>query len=242
MSVASLTPARPPQWNWWSHHPPAAAWRRVAGAPVPGGTLLGGWLLALAGHLVVGAGAALLLGADLGTVGWSVLHTGIAGWSGLSIGNAGVLTAAICLAVGLLAGWRPTAVVVLAAVVGAGSMDAVAAALPSVHGPSQWAMVVTGSLVMAVGTGTYLAAGVGECAHDVPLMLLRRSGLPLGAAALVVTGATTLAGLGLGGRVGPASLVVLAVLTAMVPKVARRVERHVQSWVTVVELTRLPVV
>lgn len=221
---------------------PGPTWRRVAAQPVRGGAPVGSWLLAVAGQFVIATGAALLLGADLGAVGWDVLHAGIAGLSGLSIGHAGLLTALVCLAVGALAGWRPTAMVVVAALVGAVSVDAVAGALPVAHGLWRWAMAMTGSIVLAAGAGTYLAAGVGESAHDVPLALIRRSGLPLGAAALGVTALTTGLGLVLGGPVGPASPVIAAVLTGVVPKVVRRVERHVQSWVPVVEVTELPVV
>lgn len=256
MSVVSPAPVRPPRWPWRPPFPPPTGlqvidgrsstpvvlgrpgrwpgaqplWHRFAARRLRGDTLLGSWVLAIVGHVVVGAGVALMLGADLGLVGWSVLHAGIAGLSGTSVGNAAVATAVLCLAVGVLTGWRPTTMVIIAAVVGAVLVDVVGGVLPVVHGLWRWCMVLSGALVVGTGTGVYLGAGVGACAHDVPFALLRRSGLSVGTAALTVTVATTVLGLVLGGPVGPASPAIAAVMTGVVPRMVRRVEAHVRAW------------
>lgn len=157
----------------------------------------------VAGLVACGTGLALMVLADLGLGPWEVLHQGLSRHTGIPIGTVGILVGFV-----VLLGWlplrQPPGVGTLTNVVLIGvTIDAVLAVAPVPQAvPLRWACLGVGVLLVGIGSGLYIGAGLGPGPRDGLMtgvaarghsLRLARTGLELGA---------LVAGWALGGTVG----------------------------------------
>lgn len=157
----------------------------------------------LAGILLLGAGIAPVIDAELGVAPWDVLHQGLAEVTGLSFGAVVVLVGLV-----VLLAWIP-----LRQRVGLGTVvntltvgfvvNGVLAAIPDVHHLGvRWAMLLGGIVVSAMGMALYIGAGLGPGPRDGLMTAIAARGHPLWAVRTVIEVAALGIGLALGGDVG----------------------------------------
>ncbi len=161
----------------------------------------------LVGITLLGGGIALMLRAKLGLSPWDVLHQGIASQLGLSVG-----TVVIGLGVLILITWIPLhqrfgiGTIINTLVVGL-ILNAVFDALPTPH--ALWvrtAFMVGGVVCVGVGTGCYIAAGLGPGPRDGVMTAVAARGYPVWAVRTVMEVSALGLGLLLGGDVGVGTL------------------------------------
>ena len=157
----------------------------------------------LFGILLLGAGIALVLQAELGVAPWDVFHQGIADRTGLSFGLVTVLVGLL-----VLLAWIP-----LRQRMGLGTIvntltlgfviDAGLAAIPHVESlPVRWGMLLGGIVLGAAGMALYIGAGLGPGPRDGLMTAVAARGHPLWLVRTVIELAVLVAGLALGGDVG----------------------------------------
>ncbi len=161
----------------------------------------------LVGITLLGAGIALMLRAKLGLSPWDVLHQGIATQLGISVG-------AVTIGVGvlILLLWIPlhqrfgVGTVINTIVVGL-ILDVVYDLLPTPHG--LWlrsASMVAGIVIVGVGTGCYIAAGLGPGPRDGVMTAIAARGYPVWIVRMVMELTALVFGVLLGGDVGVGTL------------------------------------
>jgi uncharacterized membrane protein YczE len=170
-----------------------------------------------AGSLVTGLflfalGIVLLLESELGLSPWDVLNQGVAERTPLSFGMANVAIALVVLVVAWALGARigpgtvSNAVLIGLFVDGLLEVEAVAGLSEQALGV-RIALMVAGILVIGVGSGFYIGAGLGAGPRDsLMLVLTRRTGIRLGVVRAGLEVAVTVAGFALGGTVGIGTL------------------------------------
>jgi uncharacterized membrane protein YczE len=170
-----------------------------------------------AGSLVTGLflfalGIVLLLESELGLSPWDVLNQGVAERTPLSFGTANVAIALVVLVVAWALGARigpgtvANAVLIGLFVDGLLEVEAVARLSDQALGV-RIALMVAGILVIGVGSGFYIGAGLGAGPRDsLMLVLTRRTGIRLGVVRAGLEVAVTVAGFALGGTVGIGTL------------------------------------
>ena len=157
----------------------------------------------MAGLVLCGVAFACEVQADLGLDPWDVLHQGISDRTGISIGRVSVLVGLV-----VVVGWIPLrqrlgiGTIANAIVIGS-TMDVVIPLLPEADDAlTQWALLVTGLVLVGPGIGLYIGARLGPGPRDGimtglaergPSIRLVRTGIELSALA---------AGWALGGTVG----------------------------------------
>ncbi len=155
------------------------------------------------GILLLGAGIALVLEAELGVAPWDVFHQGIADRTGLSFGLVTVLVGLV-----VLLAWIP-----LRQRMGLGTIvntltlgfviDAGLAIVPHVESlPVRWAMLLGGIVVSAAGMALYIGAGLGPGPRDGLMTAVAARGHPLWLVRTVIEVGVLVAGLAFGGDVG----------------------------------------
>ncbi len=157
----------------------------------------------LAGLVSCGVGFALMVLADLGLGPWEVLHQGISRHTGIPIGTVGILVGFV-----VLLGWAPLrqrpGVGTLSNVVLIGlTIDAVLVVAPQPEVTTiRWACLLVGVLLVGIGSGLYIGAGLGPGPRDGLMTGLAARGYSL---RLVRTGielGALVGGWALGGTVG----------------------------------------
>jgi uncharacterized membrane protein YczE len=162
----------------------------------------------VAAHPPVAAALALLIRSRLGAAPWDVFHVGLARVSGISVGSASTLTAIAAVLIARAVGVRPGLGTMVNALGLGFCVDAALAILPSA--PSLLASVLNlalGILLLGLGTGLYLSAGLGSGPRDSLMVALsRRRGWTTGRARLVIELSALGLGLLLGGQAGVGTL------------------------------------
>lgn len=121
----------------------------------------------LTGLVTMGAGIGLMADADLGLGPWDVLHQGLAERTGLTLGMLNILVGAAVLALWIPLRQRPGIGTVLNVVIIGLVVDATLAVLPELDVLAvQVAAMVGGVVLMGVGSGLYIGAGLGPGPRD----------------------------------------------------------------------------
>ena len=164
------------------------------------------------GLFLFAAGIVAMLESELGLSPWDVLNQGISEHTPLSFGTANVVVALIVLvaAWGLGARIGP-GTIANAVLIGlfvdllqrVGAIDRLSAEPLGVR----VALMVGGILVIGLGSGFYIGAGLGAGPRDsLMLVTAARTGLRIGLARAVLEVAVTVVGFALGGTVGIGTL------------------------------------
>lgn len=121
----------------------------------------------LFGLLLFGVGITLLIRSDLGAAPWDVFHTGVNELTGISTGNVIIITGVLLLLLWIPLHERPGLGTILNAVVIGIVVDI---ALPIIGETEllipRLAMMLGGVVVVAVGSGFYIGAGLGPGPRD----------------------------------------------------------------------------
>jgi uncharacterized membrane protein YczE len=121
----------------------------------------------LTGLVTMGAGIGLMADADLGLGPWDVLHQGLAERTDLTLGILNILVGAAVLALWIPLRQRPGIGTVLNVLIIGLVVDATLAVLPDLDAlPVQVAAMVGGVVLMGVGSGLYIGAGLGPGPRD----------------------------------------------------------------------------
>jgi uncharacterized protein len=162
----------------------------------------------LLGLLLFAAGIVLLLESDLGLSPWDVLNQGVSEHTPLSFGLSNIAVAVVVLAGAWALGARigvgtvANALVIGLLVDGLRFIDAVDN-LSLQPLSVRIAMMAAGIVMIGVGSGFYMGAGMGAGPRDsLMLVLSRRSGTRIGIVRAAIEIAVTVVGFFLGGTVG----------------------------------------
>jgi len=157
----------------------------------------------LLGVVLLGAGIAPVVRAELGLAPWDVFHEGVADVTGISFGVVTVLVGAV-----VLLAWIPLrqrmglGTIVNTLLVGL-TIDVVLSWIPHVDALGiRWAMLLGGTVLTAAGMALYIGAGLGPGPRDGLMTAVAARGHPLWLVRTVIEVAALAAGLALGGDVG----------------------------------------
>jgi len=162
------------------------------------------------GLVLFGFGLALMVIADLGLSPWDVFHQGVAQRTGIPIGTVVIITGLL-----LLIAWIPLrerigiGTIANAIVIGV-TLDAALFLLPERIDllVARWAAMLVGVLIVAIGSGYYIGAGLGPGPRDGLMTgITRRTGQSLGLVRAVLEVGVLILGWTLGGTVGVGTLV-----------------------------------
>jgi uncharacterized membrane protein YczE len=162
------------------------------------------------GLVLFGFGLALMVIADLGLSPWDVFHQGISQRTGIPIGTVVIITGLL-----LLVFWIPLkerigiGTIANAIVIGL-TLDLFLLILPDQLDvlAVRWLSMLLGVLLVAIGSGFYIGAGLGPGPRDGLMTgITRRTGYPLGLVRGVLEIGVLIIGWLLGGTVGVGTLV-----------------------------------
>jgi uncharacterized membrane protein YczE len=163
----------------------------------------------IVGLVLFGVGIAMMVIADLGLAPWEILHQGISVNTGIPIGTVGIVTGILVLLLWIPLRERPgigtIANVLLIGIV----IDLTLWVAPDRVDAAwqQWALLVGGTLVIAVGSGLYIGAGLGPGPRDGLMTGLGARGIPIGLARAFIEVSVLIGGWALGGTVGIGTVV-----------------------------------
>jgi uncharacterized membrane protein YczE len=157
----------------------------------------------VAGLAVFGVGIALIIDADLGAAPWDVFHTGVSDLTGLPVGTVIILTGLALLVLWIPLRETPGLGTLLNAVEIGLVVDLV---LPLVPEPqllgARFVMMLSGIVVIAIGSGLYIGSGLGPGPRDGLMTGLARRGISIRTARTAVELTALTFGVLLGGAVG----------------------------------------
>lgn len=161
------------------------------------------------GLVLFGFGIALLVEAELGLAPWEVLHQGISINTGIPIGTVGIITGLLVLVLWIPLGERLGIGTVLNVVLIGVVIDLTLWLSPieTLETWQQWALLVAGTCIVAVGSGFYIGAGLGPGPRDGLMTGFARRGIPVGAARAGIEITVLVIGWLLGGTVGIGTVV-----------------------------------
>lgn len=157
----------------------------------------------LLGLVLFGLGIAVMVRADLGLGPWDVLHQGVSRRTGIPIGTVGILTSLVVLVLWLPLRERPGLGTVLNVFVIGATVDLALLALPTIDAlVVRWLLLLSGPVLVAVGSGYYIGAGLGPGPRDGLMTGLARRGWRVGGARTAIEASALLIGWLLGGTAG----------------------------------------
>jgi uncharacterized membrane protein YczE len=155
------------------------------------------------GLAVFGVGVALLIHAELGAAPWDVLHDGLSELTGLSVGVLIILTGVATLGLWVPLRERPGLGTVINAVMIGLIVQGVLPLLPDDQPlAARTGVMFLGIMLIAVGSSTYIGAGLGAGPRDGLMTGLARQGISIRTARTLIEVAVVAAGLVLGGSAG----------------------------------------
>ncbi len=162
----------------------------------------------LVGLVLFGVGIASMVRADLGLSPWDVLHQGVAGRTALSIGTVSILTSVAVLLLWVPLRERPGIGTLLNAVLIGLVVDLTLWVVPPVAAlPPRIALLVAGPVLVGIGSGFYIGAGLGPGPRDGLMTGLARRGLAVGPVRAGIEVSVLVLGWLLGGTVGIGTVV-----------------------------------
>jgi uncharacterized membrane protein YczE len=161
-----------------------------------------------AGLALYGLSIALLARSALGLMPWSVLDQGIARSTGISLGASSIVVGVVVLLAWVPLRQRPGLGTVSNVLVIGIALDASLAVLPEVSSwPGRAVLVVAGVGLNAVATAAYIGVRLGPGPRDGLMTgLVRRTGRSVRAVRTTIEVVVVLAGVALGGTLGPATV------------------------------------
>ncbi len=121
----------------------------------------------LIGLGLFGVGISMLIDSDLGAAPWDVFHTGLSDITGASVGTIVILVGLALLLLWIPLRQRPGLGTLLNAVVIGVVVDATLPRIPDIDSlVGRAALLVGGVVVVAVGSGCYIGAGLGPGPRD----------------------------------------------------------------------------
>jgi uncharacterized membrane protein YczE len=155
------------------------------------------------GLALFGVGIALVIAADLGAAPWDVFHTGMSDLTGIPVGTVIILTGIALLLLWIPLDERMGIGTVLNAVEIGVVVDLVLPRLPdSGPFPARLAMMVGGVVVVAIGSGFYIGAGLGPGPRDGLMTGLAKRGWSIRVARTGIEVTVLVVGVALGGAIG----------------------------------------
>ncbi|HEX9853936.1 MAG TPA: hypothetical protein VGC47_01300 [Acidimicrobiia bacterium] len=158
----------------------------------------------LVGLVLFGIGLALMVASELGLAPWEVLHQGISFHTGISIGAVGIITGFI-----VLLAWLPIRerfgmgtvlnVIVIGVVIDA-TLWALPETLPGLG--TRWVALLGGIVIIGIGSGFYIGAGLGPGPRDGLMTGIARRGHRVAKVRTIIEITALGAGWLLGGTVG----------------------------------------
>lgn len=161
----------------------------------------------LGGIVLLGSGIALMVRARLGLSPWDVLHQGISNQTGIDFGTVVILVGAAVLVAWIPLRQRLGVGTVLNTLLVGLVADGVLRLVPT-PGPLEPRVVllVGGVIVVGLGTGMYIGAGLGPGPRDGLMTAISARGAPIWAVRTVLEVCALGAGWILGGDVGVGTL------------------------------------
>jgi len=181
----------------------------------------------VAGLALFGIGISLLIDANLGAAPWDVFHTGVSELTGWPVGTIIIVTG-----IALLALWMPLRESPgLGTVLNAFEIGLVVGlVLPIIPEPElivvRVAMMVGGVVIIAIGSGLYIGAGLGPGPRDGLMTGLSRHGLSIRLARTGIEVLVLAAGVLLGGSIGVGTAVFAFGIGPMVQIFLPRLTMH----------------
>lgn len=170
------------------------------------------WASLVVGLFLFSFGIVLLLESELGLSPWDVLNQGVSERTSLSFGTANIVIAVFVLVLAWALGARIGPGTVANAILIGLMVDGLLA-IDAVDGLSDSSLVarisfmVTGILIIGIGSGFYIGAGLGAGPRDsLMLVAARRAGVRIGIARVSIEIVVTVLGFALGGTVGIGTL------------------------------------
>ena len=180
--------------------------------PLVRGPVVVRWVSLAAGLFFFALGIVLLLESELGLSPWDVLNQGVSEHTSLSFGTANIAIAVVVLVLAWALGARigpgtvANAILIGLLVDGLLAIDVVDALSESPLTVRITVMVV-GILIIGIGSGLYIGAGLGAGPRDsLMLVAARRGGVRIGTARVTIEVVVTVIGFALGGTVGVGTL------------------------------------
>ncbi len=165
------------------------------------------WSIRLArcvlGLALFGAGIAFILEAHLGAAPWDVFHQGVSELTGISVGIVIVLTGLALLLLWIPLRQRPGVGTILNALEIGLVVDALLPLIPDTDRlVPRIGYLVVGLVIMGIGSGFYIGAGLGPGPRDGIMMGLSQRGISVRLARTLIEAAVLVVGLLLGGTIG----------------------------------------
>ncbi|MFN2543520.1 MAG: YitT family protein [Actinomycetota bacterium] len=161
----------------------------------------------IAGLVLYGFSAALLVRARLGLDPWDVFHQGLARHSGLAIGTWIVIVGVAVLLLWIPLRQRPGIGTLCNAVLIGITLNVALDHLPEVHGlPLRWAYLLAGIVLCGIATGAYIGAQFGPGPRDGLMVGLAGRGHSIRVVRTAMEATVLVTGAILGGTVGPGTV------------------------------------
>jgi uncharacterized membrane protein YczE len=181
--------------------------------------------------VLFGLGVALILHSDLGASPWDVFHQGISELTGISVGIVIVGVGLVLLAAWIPLRQRPGVGTLLNALLVGTVVDVVQPLLPDTERvPLQLLALVTGVLLMAVGSGLYIGSGLGPGPRDGIMMGLAARGISVRLARTLIEVFVLIVGFLMGATVGIGTLIftfsIGPLVHVLLPRLALPPRRH----------------
>ncbi len=155
------------------------------------------------GLALFGIGIALLIRGDLGAAPWDVFHTGLSELTGIPVGMVIMLVGVALLALWIPLREQPGFGTVLNAIEIGLVVDLALPVLPETDNlVSRTAMMLGGVVVIAIGSGLYIGAGLGPGPRDGLMTGIARRWLSIRAARTGIEIIVLVIGIALGGSIG----------------------------------------
>jgi uncharacterized membrane protein YczE len=155
------------------------------------------------GLAIFGVGIAMLIDARLGAAPWDVFHTGVADLTGIPVGRVTIITGVFLLALWIPLGEQMGLGTILNAIEIGIVVDLVLPLLPE---PdllvARVPMMLGGVVVIAIGSGLYIGAGLGPGPRDGLMTGMARRGVSIRFARTAIELTVLAVGIALGGAIG----------------------------------------